>query len=491
MKLVIWVAICFGGLSCATGGAAGLDGRVNRKVSEELIAELGDTTMMETVVCSPDRKHVAYVRTTNGTEEVVVGTKIVGTYDRVKFLRFAPEGQKIVFLAKRGDKYCVISTDWKSKAYDAIADCAPAVSKDGTQIAFVAYRGTQPLVVMDGEESSLYDRVTKLSMDPSGKQVVYGVEQGKDKFVVVGGREVKQFGELGACVFSHDGKHCAYSATMGAEPKRWVLVLDNKVCSEAFDSIRSMVFSSSGDLAYVGIRDKKTIVFKGESLVGSYDGIGWGLNFSPDGKHLAFFARVGTKWHAVIDGRLEMEYDSIATWAPVYSTDNAQYGYTAKRDDKWRLVINGQEVGRTYDAVGEIIFSHDGKHFACEVKDDGKWYVVLDNRVLGPHQGLIGHSLAFGPNNMLVYIVKNEAGMNYVVNGNDGQIYDAIVLKDSNRIALEGLSEYFRSLDAIVNRDSFGIVFDGDARFHYCAIRMGEGVHRVYLVKEEVTINDK
>ena len=91
---------------------------------------------------------------------------------------------------------------------------------------------------------------------------------------------------------------------------------------------------------------------------------------SPDSKRVAYVAKAGDKWFAVVDGKEGKQYDRIGD--PKFSPDSKLVAYVAKAGDKWFAVVDGKE-GKQYDSIltlqgGGIVFdSSDRLHYlACK-----------------------------------------------------------------------------------------------------------------------------
>ena len=66
--------------------------------------------------------------------------------------------------------------------------------------------------------------------------------------------------------------------------------------------------------------------------------------YSPDDQRVAYVAKNGKKWVAVVDGTESPEYDEIAADSLVFSPDSAHVAYTALAGRKWLIVVDGVEA---------------------------------------------------------------------------------------------------------------------------------------------------
>ena len=104
-------------------------------------------------------------------------------------------------------------------------------------------------------------------------------------------------------------------------------------------------------------------------------------------------------------------------------------GYVAQNGDAWFLIMDGQEAGGAYDAIGYPIFSRDGTHMACEVKREGKWLVVLDGQMGGEFDDVAHDSLVFSADGKrLAYVAVNEGKRHVVADGKIGGAYEGVAV---------------------------------------------------------------
>lgn len=87
---------------------------------------------------------------------------------------------------------------------------------------------------------------------------------------------------------------------------------------------------------------------------------------------------------AVIDEKESEIYDNISKI--VFSPDSMKVAYSASRDRKWFVVVNGEEKQKywaiSFVGWNGIIFSSDGKKLAYAAADrPGEWFVVVNDQV--------------------------------------------------------------------------------------------------------------
>jgi hypothetical protein len=147
-----------------------------------------------------------------------------------------------------------------------------------------------------------------------------------------------------------------------------------------------------------------------------------GIQFSRDGKHLAYMGRYDyaallsatatntyqmetrellpacTTWRWVLDGKEQAEYDTLYASHFVFSPNGLRTAYAAQlrpkgktflgvpigplpdpKSGKWVCVVGGK-AGGSYDAVRNPVFSEDSKRIAYAGQLGAKWVVVVDGR---------------------------------------------------------------------------------------------------------------
>ncbi|MBZ5671945.1 MAG: hypothetical protein LAO04_19735 [Acidobacteriia bacterium] len=108
--------------------------------------------------------------------------------------------------------------------------------------------------------------------------------------------------------------------------------------------------------------------------------------FSPDGQHLAYVARRGTKIFVVLDGAEQASFDNVSR-SIVFSPDSKRLAYPAAKDkNTWVIVVDGVEQASAR-TTGVPVFSPDSKRLAYPAaKDKNTWVVVVDGAEQAPYQ---------------------------------------------------------------------------------------------------------
>ena len=135
-----------------------------RKVFEHLIDRGHASIEAKSVIVSPDGRRLAYVARAGQKCVVVLNGQEGKDYDDIRHLTFSPNGQHIAYVAERSDSFWAIFAILRKFTYGKF-------------------------VVVDGQAQKQHDRIEKGSLVLSlcGQSLAYMARAGKNRFVVVGG----------------------------------------------------------------------------------------------------------------------------------------------------------------------------------------------------------------------------------------------------------------------------------------------------------------
>lgn len=318
---------------------------------------------------------------------------------------FTPDGRRLVYVAKKGERAVVVIDGQEGPIYDKIGQPIPIFSPDGAHIAYTARDYGQPeSVILDGKAGPGFDNIPPQSLlfSPAGGRLAYGGQHINGNWsAVVDGVVGPTYDQVDRLAFSPDGRHFAYHAKKG---ERSILVLDGHetVTCEAI-AADSPAFSPDGRRLAQGLqRDGCWRMFtvdcesrEAEPLGPDFThGAGRPL-FSRDGGRVAFIGWSGDKRVAVVGGEAGPPFDAITNLT--FSPDGRRIAYEAGRfykddptkSDTWFPVVD-HKPRPEYDAFlrGSGTFSEDGRHFAYSASQGDRRVVVIDDQISSGYRAI-------------------------------------------------------------------------------------------------------
>jgi len=253
-----------------------------------------------------DAGHAAYVVAADDGQarQLSQNGSLGATYDRITHLTPSPDRKTIAYAAKDGDGWRLVVNDTALPPSDEEIRKI-VLSKDGTGWATErqAAKGGRRVVTPQGA-GPLYEAVDWIAMNLDGSAVNYVAKTEAGTFAVIEGAP-----------------------------------------GEAYDQVGDLRPLADGSVVGVARRGEQWFVTrtggpKGSSVLGPYDDVGMpravaGIpehNYitSPDGKHVAFCARMDTTWHVVVDGVLGSAHDEVWASDLSFSPDGTRVGYFAR-----------------------------------------------------------------------------------------------------------------------------------------------------------------
>ncbi|HZK81336.1 MAG TPA: hypothetical protein VFC46_09725, partial [Humisphaera sp.] len=343
---------------------------------------------------SPDAKRTAMgVQLQGGGAEMVIDGTPGAKFDAVEAPFFSPDSKRVAYVARRAKQQFVVLDGIEQKAYDAVGRIT--FSPNSKHVSYEAAANGKYLLVMDAQEGKAYDSVRLgPGFSTDGARLVAVVTQGNNLIVVINGRESEPYEKMvaGDFVMSPDGKRIAYAVKKG---DKQVAIVDG-VGQTLFDHISSNAMTFSPDskrIAYVAAPVAKgadCVVLDGVQQK-PYEGILIGTPlFSPDSKRMAFGAKRDGKWRFVIDGVEGTAYEFIEPpTLQIFSPNSRRVAYRAANGKSPMVVLDGVESSPA-EYVGPISFSPDSKHIGYLRIRDAKTYVVIDTtEVAGPYTSAV------------------------------------------------------------------------------------------------------
>lgn len=166
-----------------------------------------------------DDGRASFVGKKNGLVYVADGPNMIGPQNAVRGLR---RGKSVAFVAVMPDGECVVEDGKPSERFDEVLEWndggpAGALSIHGEHVAYVVDAKGEEHLVRDGNEELVrYEAVLATSLGARDRFALVA-RRGADEVVVIDGIETGAWAT--APIFSDEGAHWAYVASMGAE--RW------------------------------------------------------------------------------------------------------------------------------------------------------------------------------------------------------------------------------------------------------------------------------
>lgn len=277
-------------------------------------------------------------------------------------------------------------------------DLGPRFSPDGRRFAYGRIDDGEVRFVVDGAMTDPSSGMSFPTFSPDSRRFVYGATN-RDGVSLVGEGVAsgKSYRTIGPPVFSPDSSRLAF---VGFRSKDHVVaVIDGVEGPEFADTWDNVTFSGdSRHVAYLGLR--KAGGFLSRSMTASlvrdgvmgtmWDEVSSPPHFSPDGAHVAFSARRGRQWFAVLDDVPGIAFEQVGP--PTFSSTGRRGYLTATRDATgsvgYRVAADGIEPPVVSELAGvtateTFVFSPDGDHVATAGLIDEEWRPIVDGTV-GP-----------------------------------------------------------------------------------------------------------
>lgn len=346
-------------------------------------------------------KQYAFVASKDGKQCVVFNGKEGALYDSVRNPLITAEG-RIVYAAKRGEKWFIVSGDKVSQALDT-TDPLLFVSPDGKRIAFVEQNSsTQKMnlcvcssTLKDYARGREYDELKDIGNNPSGSHLMYRVVKNGKKAVVsfdfrqpgVAEKESAWYEKIGNFAMSNNGEHIAYFGQRNG--KHYLVTGKNEWPCIDYAMLFDIAVSDKGNVLYTGaIKQSIILSLDGKVLTDRRESIDY-LTFSDDSTHSLFVTGpcplIPTEKpvefaYMVIDGHESKKYDKVVS--PRFAPDNTHIVFRARAEGK-RFVVVADNKGEIlqeqppYEAVWDLKFSPDGKYVGYGVRSGQElWWKV-------------------------------------------------------------------------------------------------------------------
>lgn len=421
---------------------------------------------------------LAYVVATPDGETVVVDGVRGPVYDavhnpllteagRARYIAFSPDGTRFAYRARRGDRTLMV--------VDGVAERPsppdPRVllagnpeawgtfSPDSRHYAYRAGRDRGAVcVVRDGVAGPAYDAVPQLLYSADGEHLIYRARRGGRDYAVVDGREVAAAERIGGLVYSDSAGRLAYTRKTA---RGWAVVVDG-VEGPTYARIDQSAFSRDGRRFLYVARgpSRHVVVADGVESRGYERVLPSSAGFSDDGRHVAFAATDGARAFWVLDGVEQAHYDhvTVPAFRPSFGRDGARLAYAARRGDAWFAVVgpwegerfdqvyggphhapSGHVVyqamrgARPYVGVDSATFAFDqvawvspSRRLVISARRGARWHLVVDGAASPPYEDAVRHVAESRDARRIAYAAGRGGRRFAVVDGVEGRPYDQV-----------------------------------------------------------------
>ncbi|NQU17202.1 MAG: PD40 domain-containing protein [Candidatus Saganbacteria bacterium] len=327
---------------------------------------------------------------------------------------------------KDKDKYSLIVNDQEQEIQGSVLDYW--FSPNNKRTACRVRNNSREFMVIDGIKGEEFDRVKFWGFSPDSRRFAYegGGEhverQGgstyrfkHNTYMIVDGIKGEKFVKIDDFKFSPDSRRTAYLAPRGRKKAGYVLVVDGKV-GEGFEKINFRGFSADSKIInYTGEKDgREFMVINGKKIEAAEKSRYSHFYFSPDRSKVAYVAMrdegwtKGRKWWAVVNGKKGKAYDWIKGGFEGinFSPNGKKWAYFAKKDSSYFIVINGKKKKSFRDA-NAIKFAPNSGGIAFYVRSKGKGFLMINGKKGEEFDGARGFS--YSPNGKrYAYSVYNK-----------------------------------------------------------------------------------
>lgn len=329
----------------------------------------------------------------------------------------SPGCDHVSWTVKRGMEQAVVIDGAERLPCDGILRDTPVFNLQGTHWAYGALVSARWRLISTLPEASVdFQSVAdgSVTFSPNGERISCVAREGREWFAVIDGEEGEHYDAVGERVrFSPDSRRTAYVAVRGP---RWTAVVDG-ISSSWYDEVIYGPFFSrdSKTSCYVAKRSGRAFAVVGNEESTPYTGI-HSPRFLLDSHAVGYVVLSGDGESVVVDGVEQARYDEVSKEGLILCPGGNHMAYAAKNGAAWCAVLDGEEQ-RSFDRVKGLTFSRDGEHFAYIAKNQGEEFVVVDGVSGRPFPGIFPDSLAFSPDGAkLAYLATSGQQYRFIVN---------------------------------------------------------------------------
>lgn len=309
---------------------------------------------------------------------------------------------------------------------DAIAFDTFTVSPNGRRVAYSAQYSDGQRVFLDNVAEGPYEQLQQSPpiFSPDGNHLAYVADVAGERYVVVNGLRIGPYQDIGVPVFSPVDMTLAFKVRLGP----WQAIVLGEETLRNYDQVDDPHFGANGRLAYSARDgDEWFAVIDGEEGA-RYDDVYFPTRpFSADGRRIAYLGVRAEDWYVVVDGEEFGPYAGVPDGGLTFSPDGSHVAYLVQVGEWWRVIVDGA-AGRLFDSAGAPAFSADGAHWMHPAAWGGRSYLVLDGATLGPYRAVApSPGVAFGPQGgRFAYFAQDGDSWFAFADGERGPGFEAI-----------------------------------------------------------------
>lgn len=334
---------------------------------------------------SSDGNHLAYIAERAGRKFVVVDDSIVGEGGDIWSLIVSDSGGHVAYTERRSSGQVMVVDGAAGKPYRELAPQG-RFSHDGRRFVYVA-RDTMDYVVVDGVESRAYRQVLPGSygFSTDGRQVAFAAADEGAQFWVLDGKEQTRFDGVKVDTqppFSPDGARLVYTARRG---NAWFVVVGERESGPYDRVVHPPRYAPNGQVAFVATQAGRYVVGIDTATL-DFEAVG---ELYPLRRSIAMTVRRSGDWYLIVDGVASAPYPEQMCCVAGSDDGRRTSFHTSRRTGRQLHVVDGVEE-RAYDELRPLRFSPDGRHYAYAARRDIRWLIVLDGQELGAYTMVFG-----------------------------------------------------------------------------------------------------
>jgi hypothetical protein len=429
---------------------------------------------------------------------------------------FSPDGKHFAFVGQKGNQGSVVVEDGKEIASGQVDSTASLLfSKEGDHLAFMMRDNSgDSWVVVDGVPAPKYKQIGHMFFSDDGRHLIYVAAPTYGKYtLVVDGKAGPVSSGIGtdaigrSVLVSPDASHIAYTAiNSGNGSGTNVVLIDGKIVYSTTAQQTGVWMSPDGKtIAYLhGAQGGVSLVVNGKP--GQEYAAFQDIRFAPDGHVIYTMRAAQTSKLFVIDGDKESDaYDEVDLNTLQFSRDGKHMAYAASADTSSFAVLDGKKFATVHSIQRPP--GSDGAKKTLQLTPDG--HVVYHGGLYGNMQlikddQVLGDDGVVSPDGVRVASVKmagaGSSGQTAQVslNGKPGPVFRAVThivfSADSKhfayvgaRTAAEGSENAFTLMVDGIDKGSYpeisDVQFSPDSQhvFHFTTSHINGGPGDAYV----------